>query len=158
MHHYEIVLMVHPDQEGRITEIVGRCKQIVADAGGQVHRLEEWGRRTLAYPVRKLHKACYVLMNIEAPAEAVTEIKGSWRYDDAVLRNLITRQTEAVTEESWVMVRQREQRQQDGRADGGGRNAARRNRADSGTDEPAAKESSPGARTQEPVAEEQPAE
>lgn len=100
MRHYEIVFMVHPDQSEQVPGMIERYTASVKDAGGQVHRLEDWGRRQLAYPINKLHKAHYVLMNVEAPQEVIDELETTFRYNDAVLRNVIIRTKHAVTEAS----------------------------------------------------------
>ncbi|TCP91146.1 SSU ribosomal protein S6P [Cricetibacter osteomyelitidis] len=100
MRHYEIVFMVHPDQSEQVPGMIERYTGSVKAAGGQVHRLEDWGRRQLAYPINKLHKAHYVLMNVEAPQEVIDELETTFRYNDAVLRNVIIRTKHAVTEAS----------------------------------------------------------
>ncbi|MGC6324356.1 30S ribosomal protein S6 [Pasteurella multocida] len=100
MRHYEIVFMVHPDQSEQVPGMIERYTGSVKEAGGQVHRLEDWGRRQLAYPINKLHKAHYVLMNVEAPQEIIDELETTFRYNDAVLRNVIIRTKHAVTEAS----------------------------------------------------------
>ena len=100
MRHYEIVFMVHPDQSEQVPGMIERYTASVKEAGGQVHRLEDWGRRQLAYPINKLHKAHYVLMNVEAPQSVIDELETNFRYNDAVLRNLIVHTKVAVTEAS----------------------------------------------------------
>ena len=90
MRHYEIVFMVHPDQSEQVPGMIERYTGSVKEAGGQVHRLEDWGRRQLAYPINKLHKAHYVLMNVEAPQQVIDELETTFRYNDAVLRSLVT--------------------------------------------------------------------
>jgi small subunit ribosomal protein S6 len=100
MRHYEIVFMVHPDQSEQVPGMIERYTGSITEAGGQIHRLEDWGRRQLAYPIEKLHKAHYVLMNVEAPTEVINELETSFRYNDAVLRNLVMRTKSAVTEAS----------------------------------------------------------
>lgn len=100
MRHYEIVFMVHPDQSEQVPGMIERYTGSVKEAGGQVHRLEDWGRRQLAYPINKLHKAHYVLMNVEAPQEVIDELETTFRYNDAVLRNVIIRTKHAITEAS----------------------------------------------------------
>lgn len=103
MRHYEIVFMVHPDQSEQVPAMIERYTSIVTEAGGQVHRLEDWGRRHLAYPINKLHKAHYVLMNVECTGEALAEIENIFRFNDAIIRNLVVRTSEAVTEASPMM-------------------------------------------------------
>jgi small subunit ribosomal protein S6 len=100
MRHYEIVFMVHPDQSEQVPSMIEKYKGILTQDGGQIHRLEDWGRRQLAYPIEKLHKAHYVLINVEATAEAVEELETAFRYNDIVLRNLVMRTKAAVTEQS----------------------------------------------------------
>lgn len=100
MKHYEIVFLVHPDQSEQVTSMVGRYTDIVKNEGGQVHRLEDWGRRVLAYPINKLVKAHYVLMNVECNAVALDELKTAFKFNDAVIRNLVIRRDEAITDAS----------------------------------------------------------
>ncbi len=100
MRHYEVVFMVHPDQSEQVPAMVERYRATIEGSGGAIHRLEDWGRRQLAYPINKVHKAHYVLMNIECGAEALAELESAFRFNDAVLRNLIIRRDEAVTETS----------------------------------------------------------
>jgi len=100
MRHYEIVFMVHPDQSEQVPGMIERYTGAIKEAGGSIHRLEDWGRRQLAYPIEKLHKAHYVLLNVEAPQAVIDELETNFRYNDAVLRNLIMRTNGAVTEPS----------------------------------------------------------
>ena len=100
MRHYEIVFMVHPDQSEQVPGMIERYTGVITAANGTVHRLEDWGRRQLAYPINKLHKAHYVLMNVEAPTEVISELETTFRYNDAVLRNLVIRTKTAETEAS----------------------------------------------------------
>ncbi|MBU1620826.1 MAG: 30S ribosomal protein S6 [Gammaproteobacteria bacterium] len=100
MRHYEIVFMVHPDQSEQVPGMIERYTGAIKEAGGSIHRLEDWGRRQLAYPIEKLHKAHYVLMNVEAPQAVIDELETNFRFNDAVLRNLIMRTNTAVTEPS----------------------------------------------------------
>ena len=100
MRHYEIVFMVHPDQSEQVPGMIERYTGSVKEAGGQIHRLEDWGRRQLAYPINKLHKAHYVLMNVEAPQQVIDELETTFRYNDAILRNVVIRTKHAVTEAS----------------------------------------------------------
>jgi small subunit ribosomal protein S6 len=103
MRHYEIVFIVHPDQSEQVPAMVERYKALVATHGGQVHRLEDWGRRQLAYPIQKLHKAHYVLMNIECNGEALAELEHGFKFNDAVLRHLTIKMKKAVTGPSPMM-------------------------------------------------------
>ena len=100
MRHYEIVFLVHPDQSDQVPTMIERYKKLITDNKGAVHRLEDWGRRPLAYPIVKLHKAHYVLMNIECDSNTLNELEDLFRFNDAVLRNLTVRMDEAVTEAS----------------------------------------------------------
>ncbi len=100
MRHYEIVFMVHPDQSEQVPAMVERYRATIEGSGGTIHRLEDWGRRQLAYPINKIHKAHYVLMNVECGAEALAELESAFRFNDAVLRNLVMRRKDAVTETS----------------------------------------------------------
>lgn len=100
MRHYEVVFMVHPDQSEQVPAMIERYTNLVTEDGGKVHRLEDWGRRQLAYSIDKITKAHYVLMNIETSEKVIAELEDIFRYNDAVLRNLILRLDEAVTEDS----------------------------------------------------------
>lgn len=106
MRHYEIVFLVHPDQSEQVPGMVERYTGLIKDSGGQVHRLEDWGRRHLAYPINKIHKAHYVLMNIECNNEALEELAHNFRFNDAIIRDLVIRQKEAITEESLIKASQ----------------------------------------------------
>jgi small subunit ribosomal protein S6 len=103
MRHYEICFIVHPDQSEQVPAMVERYKGIVAARKGTVHRLEDWGRRQLAFPLAKVHKAHYVLMNIECDGETIAELEHSFRFNDAVLRHLTIKMTKAVTDPSPMM-------------------------------------------------------
>ena len=100
MRHYEIVFMVHPDQSEQVPAMVERYRATIEGSGGKVHRLEDWGRRQLAYPINKIHKAHYVLMNVECDGDALAELESAFRFNDAVLRNLVMRRKQADTEAS----------------------------------------------------------
>jgi len=100
MNHYEIVLLVHPDQSEQVPAMLERYKSMVATGNGGIHRQEDWGRRQLTYPIAKVHKAHYLLMNIECDTRTLGELTGAFRFSDAVLRNLVIRMDEAVTEPS----------------------------------------------------------
>jgi len=123
MRHYEVVFLVHPDQSEQVPAMVERYTGAIKEAGGTIHRLEDWGRRQLAYPINKIHKAHYVLMNIECGQKSLDELEEAFRYNDAVIRNLIIRRDEAITEES-IMAKGAEEKRS--------RKAAR---SDEGTDE-----------------------
>ncbi len=115
MRHYEIVFMVHPDQSEQVPGMIERYSKAIQKDGGQVHRLEDWGRRQLAYPINKIHKAHYVLMNVEASNEAMEELTTTFRYNDAVIRNLVIRRDEPVTDESFIMKAEKESRERKSR-------------------------------------------
>ena len=103
MRHYEICFIVHPDQSEQVPGMVDRYRAIVTAKGGSVHRLEDWGRRQLAYPIQKIHKAHYVLMNIECDGETLNELDHSFKFNDAVLRHLTIKMKAAVTSPSPMM-------------------------------------------------------
>ncbi len=103
MRHYEIVFMVHPDQSEQVAGMIERYTASITEQGGTVHRLEDWGRCQLAYPINKLHKAHYVLMNVEAEQSTIDELETTFRYNDAVLRNMVMRKKTAITEASIMM-------------------------------------------------------
>lgn len=114
MRHYEIVFMVHPDQSEQVPAMVERYRAIIEGRSGTVHRLEDWGRRPLAYPINKLHKAHYILMNVECGQESLDELFNAFRYNDAVIRYLILNEDEAITEPSALM-REKDDRKEGGR-------------------------------------------
>jgi len=103
MRHYEIVFIVHPDQSEQVPAMIERYKGMVTGRNGRIHRLEDWGRRQLAFPIQKMHKAHYVLMNIEIDQETLDELEHAFRFNDAVLRHLTTQMNTAVTEPSPMM-------------------------------------------------------
>ena len=103
MRHYEIVFIVHPDQSEQVPAMVERYRTLVTSKGGYIHRLEDWGRRQLAYPIQKIHKAHYVLMNIECDQETLDELEHAFKFNDAVLRHLTIKTKAAVTEPSVMM-------------------------------------------------------
>ena len=100
MRHYEVIFLVHPDQSEQVPAMIERYRIIIEADGGQIHRLEDWGRRQLAYPIAKAHKAHYVLMNIECGQSNIDELTSAFRFNDAVIRNMVIRRDEAVTETS----------------------------------------------------------
>jgi small subunit ribosomal protein S6 len=100
MRHYEIVFLVHPDQSEQVPAMIERYRATITSQGGQIHRLEDWGRRQLAYPINKIHKAHYVLMNVECNRETLEELSSAFRFNDAVIRNLVIHRDDAVTEPS----------------------------------------------------------
>ena len=100
MRHYEVVFLVHPDQSEQVPAMIERYSAIVTDGKGTIHRLEDWGRRQLAYPINKIHKAHYVMLNIECDGETLAELENTFRFNDAVIRHLVIRRDNAVTEPS----------------------------------------------------------
>ena len=100
MRHYEIVFLVHPDQSEQVPAMIERYRGMITAGGGTVHRLEDWGRRQLTFPIAKVHKAHYVLMNVETDQKTLQELTGAFRFSDAVLRHLVVNMDEAVTEPS----------------------------------------------------------
>lgn len=103
MRHYEIVFIVHPDQSEQVSAMIERYRTILSQSGGKIHRLEDWGRRQLAFPIQKVHKAHYVLMNIECNQELLDELEHGFKFNDAVLRHLTVKKTRAVVEPSPMM-------------------------------------------------------
>ena len=114
MRHYEICFLVHPDQSEQVPAMLERYRNLIEERGGKIHRLEDWGRRQLAFPIVKLHKAHYVLMNIECDNETLEELESAFRFNDAVLRHLTIRRQEAVTEQS-EMLKAREEKDRSSR-------------------------------------------
>jgi small subunit ribosomal protein S6 len=102
MRHYEIVFLVHPDQSAQVPAMIERYKSIIEATSGTIHRLEDWGRRHLAYPIKKIHKAHYVLMNVECDQVALEELESGFRFNDAILRSMTLLQKAAITEPSTI--------------------------------------------------------
>ena len=119
MRHYEIVFLVHPDQSELVPGMIDRYRGAIESGGGAVHRLEDWGRRQLAYPIQKLHKAHYVLMNVECSREVLGELESAFRFNDAVLRNLVIRRDGPITEPSILARAKDEKADRDESANGG---------------------------------------
>jgi small subunit ribosomal protein S6 len=117
MRHYEVVFLVHPDQSEQVPGMIERYTQLMAENNGAIHRMEDWGRRQLAYPINKIHKAHYVLMNIECGGETLEELTSLFRFNDAVLRNLIIKTKNAETEESLILKGEREGKERKARAE-----------------------------------------
>ena len=117
MRHYEVVFLVHPDQSEQVPGMIERYTQLMADNGGKVHRTEDWGRRQLAYPINKIHKAHYVLMNIECRGETFEELSSLFRFNDAVLRNLVIKCKDTITEESLILKGERETKERKARSE-----------------------------------------
>ncbi|GAA6169567.1 30S ribosomal protein S6 [Sessilibacter corallicola] len=115
MRHYEIIFLVHPDQSEQVPGMVERYSASIKESGGAVHRLEDWGRRQLAYSINKIHKAHYILLNVECSKEILDELTTNFRYNDAVLRHMVVRCDEAVTSESPIMKAEQEGRERKAR-------------------------------------------
>ncbi len=146
MRHYEIVFMVHPDQSEQVPGMIDRYTAAITKDGGKVHRLEDWGRRQLAYPINKIHKAHYVLLNVEADQAAIDELTTNFRYNDAVIRNLVMRTDAPVSDESPIMKAEKEQRERRARYEA---KAAQEQQRDKGD---AAEASAPAAEAAAPEA------
>ena len=140
MRHYEIVFLVHPDQSEQVPAMIERYRGTIEGDGGSIHRLEDWGRRQLAYPIQKLHKAHYVLMNIECTTAALEELNSAFRFNDAVIRSMVINRKEAETEPSLLAKRPEERQEREAPA------AAEKQK-------PAATESAPAADAAEAEAE-----
>ena len=113
MRHYEIVFLVHPDQSEQVPAMIERYRTMIESGNGLIHRLEDWGRRLLAYPINKIHKAHYVLMNIECNQETLTQLNSAFRYNDAVIRDLVISRDSADTEPSFLAKSKEEQEEQE---------------------------------------------
>ncbi|MEJ2567079.1 MAG: 30S ribosomal protein S6 [Gammaproteobacteria bacterium] len=134
MRHYEIVFLVHPDQSEQVPAMIERYRAAITSQGGQIHRLEDWGRRQLAYPIHKIHKAHYVLMNIECNREALDELTSAFRFNDAVIRNLIVHRDDPVTEPS-PLAKSKDDREPRGSRENGGKREERSGEGESSTAE-----------------------
>jgi small subunit ribosomal protein S6 len=126
MRHYEIVMMIHPDQSEQVPAMVQRYLDVVVKAKGQVHRQEDWGRRQLAYSINKIHKAHYVMINIECDQPTLNEITNAFRFNDAIIRHLVTKRDEAITSVSPIM-KEKEKENERARRDRGSRHRSESN-------------------------------
>ncbi|HET7649440.1 MAG TPA: 30S ribosomal protein S6 [Gammaproteobacteria bacterium] len=117
MRHYEVVFLVHPDQSEQVPAMTERYRSMIEAEGGHIHRLEDWGRRQLAYPISKMHKAHYVLMNIECGQATLDELIGAFRFNDAVLRHMVMRCDRAITEPSPLIKPKDEKEEREERAE-----------------------------------------
>ncbi|MDA0272467.1 MAG: 30S ribosomal protein S6 [Proteobacteria bacterium] len=117
MRHYEIVFLAHPDQSEQVPGMIERYSNLISQGGGVIHRTEDWGRRQMAYPINKIHKAHYILMNVECGLETLEEIETAFKFNDAVLRNLIMKRKNPDTEESPLMKIERESKEKKERDD-----------------------------------------
>lgn len=136
MRHYEVVFLVHPDQSEQVPAMIERYKTLIEGDNGKIHRLEDWGRRQLAYPIENLAKAHYVMLNIEVSQNALNELETGFRFNDAVLRHLVIRRDEADTEQSFILKskekdEQKGSRRRDDDSDGDDRRGGRDNDRDS---------------------------
>jgi len=134
MRHYEVVFLVHPDQSEQVPAMVERYRSMIETGGGTIHRFEDWGRRQLAYPISKMHKAHYILMNIECDQATLDELNNAFRFNDAVIRDLVMIMKKAVTEPS-PLAREREKEKEKGNGD---REPAQETKRDSADEETAA--------------------
>ena len=110
MRHYEVVFLVHPDQSDQVPTMIERYEGIISKQNGKIHRKEDWGRRQLAYPVKEVHKAHYVLMNIECEQSTLDELKNAFKFNDAILRNLIIKRKHAIVTPSVLMKKDKDER------------------------------------------------
>ena len=104
MRHYEIVFLVHPDQSDQVPAMVKKYSGIISSKGGKIHREEDWGRRQLAYPINKIHKAHYILMNIECGKDVIDELSSNFKFNDAVIRNMVLKRKSAISEKSSILL------------------------------------------------------
>ncbi len=131
MRHYEVVFLVHPDQSEQVPGMIERYSSLITASGGAVHRVEDWGRRQLAHAINKIHKAHYILLNIECDGDTLDELNNTFKFNDAVIRNLIMKRKSADTEDSPIMKVERESREKKERDESSARAAAeRRSRAE----------------------------
>jgi small subunit ribosomal protein S6 len=131
MRHYEIVFLVHPDQSEQVPAMLERYRSLIEGGSGAIHRLEDWGRRQLAFPINKIHKAHYVLLNIECDKPTLDELTGAFRFNDAVLRHLVISRKEAITEPSLMAKAEDEER-----STGAQKESGRESRREASSDEP----------------------
>ena len=158
MRHYEIVFLVHPDQSEQVPAMIERYSKAITDDGGCVHRVEDWGRRQLAYPINKIHKAHYILMNVESTQPALEELTTNFRYNDAVLRNMVIGRDAPALEESLIMKAEREEKERElARSASNEAKAAERAAAEKAAERAAAEKAAEAAPAEE-VAEAAPAE
>jgi small subunit ribosomal protein S6 len=158
MRHYEIVFLVHPDQSEQVPAMVEKYHGMVTEAGGQIHRSEDWGRRQLAHPINKIHKAHYALMNVECPFDVISEIKSAFKFNDAVLRHMVLARDEAVSEASPMAVAVAEEKAKEKEAQQRREAKAAAEAAYRAEQEKAAAKAAAEAPAEEPAAAEAPAE
>jgi len=150
MRHYEVVFVVHPDQSEQVPSMIERLQKLISSSKGNVHRLEDWGRRQLAYPIQKIHKAHYVLMNIECSLDALAELEHSFKFNDAVIRHLVIGTKEAVTAQSAMMKEEKSKS-----LIGDKSVEAKEEKPAAKEEKPAAKEEKPAAKEEKPAAKEE---
>lgn len=140
MRHYEIVFLVHPDQSEQVPGMIERYSNLITQGGGVIHRTEDWGRRQLAYPINKIHKAHYLLINVECDLDTLQEVETAFKFNDAVLRNLIMKRKKAETDESPLMKVERESREKKEREEASQQRAAEKAAEESDSEEAPAEE------------------
>lgn len=140
MRHYEIVFLVHPDQSEQVPGMIERYSNLITEGGGNIHRTEDWGRRQLAYPINKIHKAHYVLLNVECDKSVLEEIETAFRFNDAVIRNLIMSKKHADTEDSPIMKQERESREKKERDESRSNDSSSESKSDNSSDQEEKKE------------------
>jgi small subunit ribosomal protein S6 len=134
MRHYEVVFLVHPDQSDQVPGMVERYQSMIERGEGKIHRVEDWGRRQLAYPIAKIHKAHYIMMNIEVNAEVLAELESAFRFNDAVIRNVTIRRKSAVTGTSKIYEEELREQEKDRERDARREEESRRNASESQAD------------------------
>lgn len=155
MRHYEIVYLVHPDQSEQVSAMAERYQGVIEQGGGKVHRYEDWGRRQLAYAINKVHKAHYIMMNVEANQETLDEIENLFRFNDAIIRSLVLKKKEAVTEPSVMLKEVEEERKRDAERDAARAAEAEAEEAKEKAKKEEAKEEQPAEETVEEAAAEE---
>lgn len=140
MRHYEIVFLVHPDQSEQVPGMIERYSNLITQGGGVIHRTEDWGRRQLAYPINKIHKAHYLLINVECDLDTLQEVETAFKFNDAVLRNLIMKRKKAETDESPLMKVERESREKKEREEASQQRAAEKAAEESDSEDALAEE------------------
>ncbi len=150
MRHYEVVFLVHPDQSEQVPAMIERYRTLIESGNGVIHRLEDWGRRQLAYPIAKIHKAHYVLLNIECALETLRELEGAFKFNDAVIRSLVIKRDGPVTAPSPLV---KEKEKEEGTRSAGSEEASESTEDSSGSDDASSEPESAEGSGSEPVAE-----
>ena len=143
MRHYEVVFLVHPDQSDQVAGMLERYQALIEKGEGKVHRVEDWGRRQLAYPIAKIHKAHYALMNVEIDSDTLTELESAFRFNDAVIRNMIIRRKEAVTGNSKIYEEELKEQERDRERESRRREESRPAESEAQAEKPAEGEAAP---------------